>query len=90
MGPCVRTRTKVSPQFHLALPPSLPAPRSWKQLEFQEWLLPKLDALPDSVLERYAWFATHSRDMKAERRASLMHKDGNLTKLGRYYRGENV
>jgi hypothetical protein len=58
------------------------------QLAFQKWVLPKLDALPNTVLERYAWFATRTDVVtETERYASLLFPTGprNLTNLGKNY-----
>ena len=60
------------------------------QLAFQRWMLPKLDALPHTVLERYAWFAMRTDvAIETERHASLLFPSGprNLTQLGAFYNG---
>ena len=61
------------------------------QLDYQKWILPKFDALPSSILERYSWFATRTLNSSTEENAALMHatKPRTLTMLGKYYNGDS-
>ena len=59
-----------------------------KQIAYQQELLPMLDALPSSVMERYAWFAAHPGADAGRADALLMPPpSAELTRLGQNYLG---
>jgi len=59
-----------------------------KQLAFQQSVIPSLDSLNESILERYAWFAarTSMASSSLQVHATLLQaNESQLTTLGKYY-----